>query len=122
MHVGTSLKRGWGNWFLIVGTQWSNLVLLRTLHEFASVPVKHKLHNLLYLELVLNTDQMVVKPILIIAKSSGAFRIHPICVNVSSQKPTHSRQNNDIGLGQIKMPLVICCGPAGTLILFRQCG
>ena len=64
MHVRTSLKYSWGNWFLIVDDQRSNLFLLRTLHEFAPVLVKQKLHKLLYLELVLNKDSMVVEPIL----------------------------------------------------------
>ena len=49
MHVETSLKCSWGNWFVIVDGQMSNLVLLTTLHEFVPDPVKQELHNLLYL-------------------------------------------------------------------------
>ena len=69
VYVGKSFKCSWSNSFVFMGDTDTCLVMMRTLHDYASLEIKKKLNKLLSLENVRNKDRVVVEPILKLSHS-----------------------------------------------------
>ena len=120
VHVGKSLKCSWANWFLIFEGQRSNLVLLRTLRDSADQPIKEQLKKLLDMESVRNKDRMAVEPILKISQPKVIEILDHIPYVCSTIVPETYKYWKNNSVGQIKMPISICCGRAGNLVVLEN--
>ena len=114
VHVGKRKRQSFSNWFLFVGGERTNLVLLRTLRNDSLL--RTKLCSHVRLNSVINRDRQDVESLVEI----GSDEVRTI-LSTNVKKITHTivpekyRVTKDNTISILSLPVSICCGRMGIV-------